>query len=313
MLQTKYIFFYMSKPAQYLFPASPLLRVLWPLVLGLASCAPNHKQQLPLKGVQVAETSFDHPIDNLDSTAKQPPSEDSLQPELTSQAHIQLGYHHTSRSGITLSLVAFDTRDFNLRVADQLNGPATHWVNAEDTAKSHRGVAAINGGFFTPEGKPLGLLTTDGRQRGHLNRSSLGSGIYFATAHETALVRREFYLKNKSSWGKAQQLLQTGPMLAENGASIAGLSKQNNRPRCFLAWDGKNHWAIGYAEACSLDALSRAIAGRAPAGFKIQHAVNLDGGRSSDFWIGPKVSNGNHHHRSFLRKPARNYLVLTPK
>ena len=200
-----------------------------------------------------------------------------------------------------------------LQVADQSNGPGTHWRDARSAAKSHGGVAAVNGGFFTPEGKPLGRLISHGQRRGYNNPSSLGSGIFLSTSEQSTIIRRGKYFKSPNDWGSPQQLLQTGPMLAEQKRPITGLSKNSQRRRCFIAWDGQHHWAIGYAEPCSLDALSRALAGKAPAGFAIQSAVNLDGGRSSDLWVGPQVSGGNHSHRNFLNKSVRNYLIVVPR
>lgn len=225
------------------------------------------------------------------------------------QPPLPLAYHHTSRNGITLSLVSFDDRQFQLVVADQKNGPGTHWKDAHTAAKALNGVAAINGGFFTPEGNPLGLVITHGVQRGSKNSSSLGSGIYLNQSDKSSIVRRGAY--NKSA--KTRHLLQTGPMLAENNTPISGLSHTHDRSRSFIAWDGAHHWAIGYAESCTLHALSQALAGRAPAGFAIHTAVNLDGGRSSDLWAGSKVPNGSQTHRSFLNKPVRNFLVVVPK
>lgn len=229
------------------------------------------------------------------------------------QPKCPLAYHHTSRNGIVLSLVSFDDRDFQLQVADQTNGPGTHWRDARSAAQAQGGVAAINGGFFTPEGKPLGFLISHGQRRGANNRSSLGAGIFLSTPEQSAITRRGQYFQSPHSWGKIQQLMQTGPMLAEQKRPITGLSKNNQRRRCFIAWDGQHHWAIGYAEPCSLKELSRALAGKAPAGFTIQSAVNLDGGRSSDLWVGSQVSGGNHTHRSFLNKPVRNYLIVVPR
>lgn len=225
---------------------------------------------------------------------------------------LTLAYHHTSSNGVKLSLVSFDDRHHRLRVADQPNGPGSRWDNSKSAATSFRGFAAINGGFFTPEGKPLGLLIENGTRRGHINKSPLGTGIYISASSGSAIIRRE-HLATSSLAAKARNLLQTGPMLVENGKPVTALSKTSHRPRSFIAWDGKHHWAIGHTTASTLDALSRALAGNSPAGFNIHTAINLDGGRSSDLWVGPQVKNGNKTHRSLFNKTVRNYLVLTTR
>jgi len=252
------------------------------------------------------------PLSSITQTPQHPTQSTTHIPR-PAQEKAQLTYHHTSRNGIVLSLVSFDDRDFELQVADQSHGPATHWNDAQDAGKSLHGVAAINGGFFTPEGKPLGLVVTNGERRGGITRTSLGSGIFINAEKESLIVRREIYVRAPQQWGKISHLLQTGPMLTEKGSPISGLSKTNSRPRSFIAWDGNHHWAIGYAEPCTLNALSHAISGKAPAGFPIKTAINLDGGRSSDLWVGNKVRGGPKVHRGFFNKPVRNFLVVVPK
>ncbi|MBK1854573.1 phosphodiester glycosidase family protein [Verrucomicrobiaceae bacterium 5K15] len=230
-------------------------------------------------------------------------------PPAPTQSRLPLAYHRSSSNGVTLSLVSFDNRRQQLRVADQPNGLGSRWTTAQGAAATYGGLAAINGGFFTPEGKPLGLLVETSTRRGHLNRSSLGAGVFISNQSRASIVRRETYQKTANSWN-AYNLLQTGPMLVENSRSVTGLSKKSSRTRSFIAWDGQNHWAIGYTSACTLDQLAKALAGNSPAGFKIKTAVNLDGGRSSDLWVGSGVRGGGKTHRGFLNKPVRNYLVL---
>ena len=277
-------------------------RLLFLCALMLTACSNQQPSQLntpitqPNTAASVIEDEDTAPISQ--TPAPSPP-----------QKLLPLAYHHTSRNGIVMSLVSFDDRQFQLQVADQKNGPGTHWRDAHSAADALQGVAAINGGFFTPEGKPLGLVITNGIQRGTKNSSSLGSGIYLSQSHKSSILRRETYKKSRA----VRHLLQTGPMLAEHKSPISGLSNTNHRARSFIVWDGEHHWAIGYAEPCTLHALSQALAGRAPAGFAIATAINLDGGRSSDLWAGPKVLNGNKTHRSFLNKPVRNFLVVVPK
>ncbi|MBT8044679.1 MAG: phosphodiester glycosidase family protein, partial [Verrucomicrobiae bacterium] len=156
-----------------------------------------------------------------------------------SQKIIPLAYHRTTRGGVTLSLVTFDDREHQLRVADQPKGPGTRWNDARSAAKTYSGLAAINGGFFTPEGKPLGLLTETGTRRGYLNNSSLGAGLFVSAKSGSAIIRGQRY-GSSSLAAKAYNLLQAGPMLVEGGKPISGLSKASRRPRSFITWDGKN-------------------------------------------------------------------------
>ena len=72
------------------------------------------------------------------------------------QLIMPLAYHSVSSQGITISAVYFDDRKFQLTVADQADGCGSQWLDAKSAALSCDGYAAINGGFFTPEGKPLG-------------------------------------------------------------------------------------------------------------------------------------------------------------
>ena len=233
-------------------------------------------------------------------------------PPIPSQKRLPIAYHSSLSNGIQIHHVRFDDRDYNLRVADQPQGLGSRWTTAQQAASTYNGIAAINGGFFTPEGKPLGLLIETGTKRGHLNKSSLGAGIYVSGATHSGIIRREIYQKSHTGW-KAYNLLQTGPMLVENKRPVTGLSNSNRRPRSFMAWDGQHHWLIGYAEPCTLNELAQAIAGKTLAGFPMNTAVNLDGGRSSDLWAGNAIPEGNKSHRSIFNKPVRNYLVLVAK
>ena len=228
------------------------------------------------------------------------------------QLIMPLAYHSVLSQGITISAVYFDDRKFQLTVADQADGCGSQWLDAESAALSCDGYAAINGGFFTPEGKPLGLLVASGIKRGSLNNSSLGAGIFISSKNKSAIVRRELYAPSSVA-NNVENLLQAGPMLVEHGKATIGLSDHNERPRSFIAWDGKHHWAIGHIHSSTLAGVAKALSETSLNGFKASTVLNLDGGRSSDLWAGPRVPSGSKTHRSFLNKPVRNYLVITSR
>ncbi|YCM43256.1 phosphodiester glycosidase family protein [Verrucomicrobiaceae bacterium 227] len=206
--------------------------------------------------------------------------------------------------GIEFTIVTFDRRDHDLIVDDQANGPGSEYDRAQDAGRGH--LAAINAGFFTPEGSPLGLVISKGRKRGTLNRSSfLGTGFFIGP--KASLISRTEFLKTQP---KPSELLQSGPRLLWSGESLTGLSDKDQRPRSFLLWDGEEHFALGYANSASLKDLSSTLKSQALPGFKIAYALNLDGGRSCDFWVSPSVNGGGFTRSSFFNKDVRNYLVL---
>jgi hypothetical protein len=212
----------------------------------------------------------------------------------------------TSIGGVSISGISYDSRSHRIAVADQDGGPGSKWPDAEAAAKAYGGIAAINGGFFTPEGKPLGLVVSDGKKSGSINRaSSLGAGM-FAEENPPALVRRE----RASNSG---EILQSGPFLVENSRAIGGLSTQSSSARSFIAWDGGSGWILARTGSCSLSQLGTALAGAELGGVKIRTALNLDGGRSSDLWVGSSAAGGPLRERPLWNKPVRNFLVLIPR
>lgn len=214
---------------------------------------------------------------------------------------------------ITLNLVSFDSRLHSLQVADQSKGLGKEWEDAKSAASDHSAIAAINGGFFTPEEKPLGLVIENGVTFGSFNRSSLGAGIFYNTGSSSAIVRSSQWKEVQKS--KPKQLLQSGPMLVEDNSSTKGLSDSSSRVRSFIAWDGKNRWCIGHASACTLRELGLVLEKASPNGWKISTALNLDGGRSSDLWVSSALTDTGSALiiRPFWNKPVRNFLVLKTK
>ena len=212
----------------------------------------------------------------------------------------------SSIGGISISGISYDGRSHHLAVADQENGPGSKWADAGTAAKAYSGIAAINGGFFTPEGRPLGLVVSDGKKTGSINRaSSLGAGM-FAGEDTPALVRRE-------RAGNSRTALQSGPFLVEGNRAVGRLSGKTSSARSFIAWDGASGWILARTGPCSLSQLASALAGAELGGVKIKKALNLDGGRSSDLWIASSVQGGPLHERPLWNKPVRNFLVLIPR
>ena len=239
-------------------------------------------------------------LEDVGTVAKTPEVRVAADPRPELPRH-PLKVRKNSYNGIDLTAVTFDRRDYSLRVVDQKGGPGSQYDDAEEAAEG--APAAINGGFFGPDGEPVGLVITGGERRGYFNSSSyLGTGILDGEA---------VTLSTRKSKRRSSELLQSGPRLVWQGETLTGLSSNNPRPRSFLIWDGAEHFGLAYANSASLKGLSTALENQAIPGFPIRYALNLDGGTSCDLWVSGSVPGGGFSKSSFFRKKARNYLVLS--
>jgi hypothetical protein len=215
-------------------------------------------------------------------------------------------------SGITFEGVAFDARDYRLVVVDQAGGPGSRFADAAGAGNSLGGVAAVNGGFFTPEGEPLGWVMSAGKRTGAWNAaSSLGSGVWHADAAGVCGISRREKLGRAGAAGM-RELLQAGPMLVENRRAVAGLDVRKSSVRTMILWDGGSRWWMGRTSPATLAATATALASAAMPGWPVLHALNLDGGRSADLWISSGVMGGPLVRRPPWNRPVRNFLVLVP-
>ena len=258
----------------------------------LAACKPVGP--LPQPAVEVTSRQEPIPAPQM----KQPDAPPAIEPKLIRR----------TISGIEFEGVAFDSRSHRLEVIDQPKGPGSAFATAADTASKNRALLAINAGFFTPEGKPLGLVVTQGKRYGAWNSaSSLGSGIFAESSSGQLSISRR---SSSSATRGALELIQAGPLLVEGGRKVGGLDSEKSALRSILLTDGGTRWWIGKTSPCSLAALGAALSSDSPAGWAIGNAMNLDGGRSTDLFVSSAVPGGPIHHRGFLNRPVRNFLVL---
>ncbi|MFD0895659.1 phosphodiester glycosidase family protein [Luteolibacter ambystomatis] len=226
---------------------------------------------------------------------------------ITSPRHISI-----EAAGILLDGIAFDSRTHRLEVADQPSGPGSQWADSQSAGRARHGIAAINAGFFTPEGAPLGLVVSAGTVRGGWNgASSLGSAVWYVDGGgRSAITRREKL--GSASARRMSELIQAGPLLVENRSPVGGLDNIKSSPRTVLLWDGGTRWMMARSGACTLQQISQALAGASPAGWPVATALNFDGGRSAEIWISDQVTGGGAFTRPIWNKPVRNFLVLKP-
>lgn len=209
----------------------------------------------------------------------------------------------------TLHYIHFNQNQFHIELADQPNGPASLWQDAKSAAQAHGAVAAINAGFFNPEGKPIVLCIDDGKKTGYLNTSSLGSGALIIPKDKKPILTRRV---NFSTYRNPQHLLQSGPFLVEKG-NVISVKASDVRPRAFIAWDGKEQWVIGHIKNITMQDMATWLGSSPIDGFSLVHALNLDGGRSCQFYIDEEVAGEETQITTLLNRKVRNFLVVKAK
>jgi hypothetical protein len=264
-------------------------------LFAMLSCAPV-SESLPNVGPQAKPARI-----QVDATPEPEPVTQASRPPQVTRAE---------RSGIVFEGVAFDSRSHRLRVIDQPGGPGSRFADAASAARSSKGLAAVNGGFFTPEGEPLGWVIADGKPAGAWNSSSsLGSGLWHAdAAGRSAISRREKL--GRAGAGAMHELLQAGPMMVEDGRAVGGLDSNKSSARTMILWDGGTRWWIGRSSPATLARVAAVLAADGIPGWQVRHALNLDGGRSAELWVSPEVSGGPLARRPAWNRPVRNFLVL---
>lgn len=210
-----------------------------------------------------------------------------------------------SRGGhsVELQLVVFDSRHYDLQVLDQ---PEDWSGGGKITACMRQAGAAagVNGGFFTPEFDPMGLMIAGGRTTGTWQSNKLLGGALVVTWRPRLLWNSEVVTRD------ARHLLQAGPRLIDAGRPVAGLDRKKHATRTFIASDGADRWFFGLAGGVSLGELAEILATPGLTAFPVHRALNLDGGRSSALYY--RSADGREHSAPGW-STVRNYLAIIPR
>ncbi|MEM1296234.1 MAG: phosphodiester glycosidase family protein [Verrucomicrobiota bacterium] len=207
----------------------------------------------------------------------------------------------------TFELTFFRSAECRLDVIDlprrsSLNGSA---LSAKFRERSC--LAGVNGGFFAPDHQPLGLVVSNGTRTNRISSSKLLSGVVYSDHKGIHIVRRSAFRDHS----KINALLQSGPYLVEHANAIRGLEATKSRRRTFIATDWRGNWAIGVTSSVTLADLAQILASSSPVtGWKVNRAINLDGGSSTGFYFDRATESDI---ASPPWKPVRNLLGVRPK
>ena len=203
----------------------------------------------------------------------------------------------------SLELAIFSTKSCRLRVIDRSSEPR---ADLDDVMPRGNFLAGVNGGYFDPEYRPIGLLIVDGIMVAPLQKARLLSGVLSSSAKKVQISRiAEFSLTQKPD-----AAVECGPMIVDLGKSVRGLESSKMARRTFAAVSSGDKAALGFCSDVTLADLSGILAIVAIPDFKIQRALNLDGGSSSAFWF--KRANGSAFSIA-EQKPVRDFVAVVAK
>ena len=201
-----------------------------------------------------------------------------------------------------IDLAIFSTKSCSLRVIDNTAGESL-----SDVMAGNKCVAGVNGGYFSPEFAPVGLLICDGKMLAPLQHARLITGILGISPRGVEILRAGEYSRQR----KMVAAVQCGPFLVDHYQSVRGLNDSQSARRTFAAITRDERALMGVSSEVSLAQLATILATTQLAGdLKIQRALNLDGGSSSAFWVARE--NGSAFSIAGL-KLVRDFVAIVPK
>lgn len=203
----------------------------------------------------------------------------------------------------TIDVALFSTKSCTLRVIDQ---PAPPRSDLAQAMREKGCLAGINGGYFDPDYAPIGLLISDGKMIAPLQRARLITGVLAASPREVKILRVHEFSRQQ----KFNSAVQCGPFLVDLARSVRGLEKTRTARRSFAATGSVNRAALGFCSDVSLSQLAKILSTtRLVDDFKIERALNLDGGSSSAFWVARESSAFSIPEQ----KTVRDFVGVVPK
>lgn len=201
----------------------------------------------------------------------------------------------------------FRDAEAGLCVVDEGDG-SPRYGTLEAAMKQTQCVAGVNGGYFGAGAArpPIGLVRHAGKTISPLGTKGFTvAGVVYDTGSS---VRLERSARASTAVQNMREAIQGGPFLIDQGKVVAGLEKQKKAARTFIATDGKGRWCVAVSSPLSLHELACWLAEPGALGaFRVQSALNLDGGSSCAFW---DVEAGVNMPGF---KAVRNYVGVRPR
>lgn len=149
-------------------------------------------------------------------------------------------------------------------------------------AQKSRATLMVNGGFFTPTHKPLGLRISNGKESNPIKDVSWW-GIFAVVLGKPTITS----LKEYAPVAPPQFAIQSGPRLIVAGR-IPTTLKEGVDPRSGIGYTPEGLVVIAVTEGALISTTEFAQWMRSSEGGGCQYALNLDGGSSSQLYYSDK-------------------------
>jgi len=178
----------------------------------------------------------------------------------------------------TVHAFRIDPLKYKLRVA--VAGDEVKGATAQELAKREGALLVINGGFFTPEHKSIGLIVDDGKQLSPLHRTSWWSLFQIKDGRPSILRPSEY-----AGSAGVEMAIQCGPRLTVDGRIPKLKESVSKRSAIGIDRTGKVVIAITEGYGLSMNELAKRM-GDSPfqGGLGCPNSMALDGGSSSQLY-----------------------------
>ena len=203
---------------------------------------------------------------------------------------------------VAVDVAVFSAKSTALRVIDNPEGESLSAI-----MKREKCACGVNGGYFDPEFKPIGLRISDGRTFWPLRRARMITGILMQSDRDIDVIRVGEFSHAK----KITAAIQSGPFLVEASKHVRGLNDSQRARRTFAGIADTDRALLGICSDVSLAELAKILATASVVEkSKIRRAINLDGGSSSAFWFA-RENDGAFSIAG--QKPVRDFVGVVAK
>jgi uncharacterized protein YigE (DUF2233 family) len=179
---------------------------------------------------------------------------------------------------IRLKVLRVDLEKFPVRVMDS-RAFGVGRMTIKDLAQKSQALAAINGGFFLPDYRPLGLLIIDAREANPLREADWG--IFLVQNNRPRIIHTKEFQNERS----ITQALQVGPRLVVAGRELRMKKQVARRSALGIT----HHHQVILLHSEDTEIYAQDLAGifhrrESEGGLECRDALALDGGPSTQMY-----------------------------